>query len=145
MAKVQKYVKQATTRNKNEVQVCATYKSKKLGSCFSIKDRTKFEHMHNVVYHGKCPNKKCPSHYSGQTKCRIGKRAEQHQNSDKKSHLLQHAVKTKHRRIRLQDFRIIGKGFNTDFKRKICESLHIKKLKPDLNIQKDSYKLSLFN
>ena len=45
------------------------YKSKKLTSKFQIKDKTKFKHMHNIVYHGKCHNKSCNSHYGGQTKC----------------------------------------------------------------------------
>ena len=48
-------------------------------------------------------------------------------------------------RVWLKDFKIIGSGYKSDFKRRISESLHIKKLKPDLNIQKDAYKLSLFN
>ena len=33
----------------------------------------------------------------------------------------------------------------SDFKRKISESLFIKQLKPDLNKQKDAFKLTLYN
>ena len=33
----------------------------------------------------------------------------------------------------------------SDFKRKISESLFIKQLKPDLNKQKDAFKLKLYN
>ena len=123
MSKVHKYIVQATTKGKKNVRISTTYKSRTLGTCFAVKDKTKFEHIHNVVYHSTCPNKKCVSHYAGQTKCRIGKRAMEHRETDK----------------------IIGKGYKTDFKRKISESIHVKKLKPDLNVQKDSYKLSLFN
>ena len=145
MSKVRKYVNQANSRSKKNVQVSTTFKSRKLGTCFAVKDKTKFEHIHNVVYHATCPNKKCKSHYTGQTKCRIAKRGHEHRETDKKSHLFQHAKKTKHRKISLEDFKIIGKNYKTNFKRRISESIHIKKLKPDLNIQKDAYKLSLFN
>ena len=117
----------------------------KLGSKFQIKDKTKKEHMHNVVYHTSCPNKKCTSHYGGQTKCRIGKHALQHNKLDKNSHLLKQANKTKHKRVWLEDFKIISCGYRNDFKRRMSESLHITRIKPDLNVQKDAYKLSPFN
>ena len=112
-----------------EINVGVVYKAMKLGSKFQIKDKTKKEYMHNVVYHTKCPAKKCKSHYGGQTKCRIGKRALQRNKLDKNSHLLKHANKTKHKRIWLEDFKIIGSGYRNDFKRRISESLHVKELK----------------
>ena len=40
---------------------------------------------------------------------------------------------------------IIGKGFKSNFKRQISEALHIKEKAPDLNIQKDAYRLSLYD
>ena len=122
-----------------------TYRAKRLGSNFNIKDRISFENQHNVVYHAKCPNRRCKSHYNGQTKCRIGKRASQHSKEDKQSHLYKHATRTRHKKVDIRSFRIVGRGYRSDFTRKISESLFIKKLKPDLNIQKDSYKLLLFN
>ena len=145
IAKLQKYVKSTVHKGNQKINVCTVYKARKLGSKFNIKDQTKFEHMHNVVYHTKCPHKECNSHYSGQTKCRIGKRALQHRGTDKNSHVLQHTKIKNHKRVEIKDFKILGKGYRTDFTRRISESLFIKKLKPDLNIQKDSYKLSLFN
>ena len=87
-----------------------------------------------------CPNKKCESEYTGQTKCRMLKRTTQHNKTDEKSHLLIHAKETRHRRIWLKDFEILGKGYKSDFKRRISESLFIKKLKPDLNVQMDTYR-----
>ena len=41
--------------------------------------------------------------------------------------------------------KIIGKGYRTNFKRFISEALFIKELKPDLNVQKEAYKVKLFN
>ena len=147
ITKLQKYIKNTVNKEKKKkkISVNTVYKSMKLSSRFNIKDKTKYEHTHNVVYHAKCPNKKCTSHYGGQTKCRIGKRTSQHRSTDKNSHILKHTKETKHKQVNICDFKILGKGYKSDFKRRISESLFIKKLKPDLNVQKDSYKLSLFN
>ena len=132
-------------KEKNVVKMNAVYKAKRLGSNFNIKDKISFEHQHNVVYHAKCPNKKCTSHYTGETRCRIGKRGCQHSGKDKKSHIFRHSQKTKHKKVDMKDFKILGKGYRSNFTRKISEALFIKKLKPDLNVQKESYKLILFN
>ena len=64
---------------------------------------------------------------------------------DKKSHIFRHTQRTKHKKVNTHAFKIIGKGYRSNFARKISESLFIKKLKPDLNVQKESYKLLLFN
>ena len=145
ITKMKKDVYQVLKKGQEDVNIQVVYQAKKLGSNFPVKDKTKIQHMHNVVYHAKCPNKKCKSHYNGQTKCRVGKRTMQHNKTDKNSHLLKHAKATRHRRVWLEDFKIIGSGYKSNFKRRISESLFIKKLKPDLNVQKDAYKLSLFN
>ena len=44
----------------------------------------------------------------------------------------------------LQNAKILGSGYRTNFRRK-SEALYIKELKPDLNVQKEAYKLKLFN
>ena len=145
ISKLQRKISKVVNKAKKLVSVNAVYRAKRLGGSFNIKDKIKFEHQHNVVYHSECPNKKCKSSYTGQTKCRIGKRIPQHEGKDRNSHLFRHAEKTKHKRVDSHLFKIIGKGYRSDFARKISESLFIKKLKPDLNVQKDSYKQLLFN
>ena len=132
------------TGNKSKM-LRVIYKSKKLSSKFQIKDNTKFKHMHNIVYHGKCHDKSCNSHYGGQTKCRIEKRVIQHNRTDINSYLLKHANEVRHERVWLEDFKVLDSGYSSDFKRKISESLFINELKPDLNVQKTAFKLSLFN
>ena len=134
---------QTTTRGK--VQLTTTYTPCKLGSRFTVKDKTKLIHQHNVTYHINCANQKCQSNYVGETKRRILTRMTEHNRKDAKSHVLIHSKKTKHRRVFLPNIKIIGSGYRTNFKRKISESLYIKELKPDLNVQKDAYKLKLFN
>ena len=73
------------------------------------------------------------------------KRVGQHHGKDKSSHIFKHSQRTKHKKVDLKDFKILGKGYRTDFTRKISEALYIRTLKPDLNVKKESYKLLLFN
>ena len=40
----------------DDVKTIISYKSKKLSTKFPVKDKTDFQHKHNVVYFGKCPN-----------------------------------------------------------------------------------------
>ena len=143
--KIQKYVKEKASNENKKVKVNAVFKSMKLSSRFSLKDRTKPEHQHNVVYYVKCPNKKCNCEYCGETKRRMGKRTNEHGSTDPKSHVLIHSKKTKHKRVKNEDFKILRSGFTSQFRRKISESLFIKQHKPDLNVQKESYRLCLFN
>ena len=143
--KMKKNITQVLKKGNKDTKIRIVFNSKKLGSKFPVKDKTEAKHLHNVVYHADCPNKKCESDYTGQTRCRIERRTIQHNRTDKNSHLLQHAKQTRHRRVWLPDFKILGSGYKSDFKRRISESLFIKTLKPSLNVQQDAYRLSLFN
>ena len=143
--KMKKNITQVLKKGNKDTKIRIVFNSKKLGSKFPVKDKTEAKHLHNVVYHADCPNKKCESDYTGQTRCRIERRTIQHNRTDKNSHLLQHAKQTRHRRVWLPDFKILGSGYKSDFKRRISESLFIKSLKPTLNVQQDAYRLSLFN
>ena len=145
MKKMKRVIDSIGRKPDEERNIRVIYKAKKLGTKFPTKDKTPKEHLHNVVYHAKCPNKKCKSKYTGETRCRTQKRVIQHNKKDDKSHLLIHAKKTKHRRVWMKDFEILGSGYSSNIKRKISEALFIKKLKPDLNVQKESLKLSLYN
>ena len=145
VTKLQKYVESTVNKSENKIRPRITYRAKRLSSKFNVKDKTKTRHSHNIVYHAICAKKTCTSHYVGQTKCRLEKRALQHRDTDKKSHIYKHCKSTKHKRVHITDFEILGKGYRSDFTRKISESLYIKRLSPNLNIQKDSYKLALFN
>ena len=105
----------------DKVKVQVIYNAKKLGSRFKVKDKTMLEHLHNVVYHTKCGNKKCSPHYIGETKRRLIVRATDHNKKDDSSHLLKHAKDTKHRRVWLTNFKVLGQGYKSDFKRRIGE------------------------
>ena len=142
---MRKYILKTVNKDKKRISVNSVYKAKRLGSHFNIKDEISFENQHNIIYHAECPNKKCTSSYTGETRCRIGKRGAQHKGKDKQSHIFRHSQRTKHKKVGLKDFKILGKGYKSNLTRKISEALFIKKLKPDLNVQKESYKLLLFN
>ena len=132
-------LRQQIERKSSNLKIRVTYTPTKLGSRFVVKDKTKNECLHNVVYHVKCGNKKCKSCYVGQTKCRIIKRTLQHNSKDNASHVLIHSKATKHRRVSMENVKILGRRYKSDFKRRISESLFIKQLKPDLNKQKASW------
>ena len=142
---LRKKVSECMKKVKSKTKLRIVYKSQKLEAKFNTKDKTKSEHMHNIVYHAKCPNQHCDAEYTGQTRCRLKKRATEHNKTDKKSHILTHSKKTKHRRVWMKDFTILGSGYQSNFKRRISEALYIKTFKPNLNVQKETYSLSLFN
>ena len=63
-SKVKKQLKRNIPLN---VKTCITYKGTKLSTQFPVKDRTKFEHRHNIVYFSCCPNVTCNETYIAQT------------------------------------------------------------------------------
>ena len=142
---MRKLSKNILTTTKGKVQLRTTFTPCKLGSKFSVKDKTELIHQHNVTYHISCANKRCEATYVGETKRRILTRMMEHNSKDPKSHVLIHSKETKHRQVFLPNLKIVGSGYKSDFRRKISEALHIKELKPDLNVQKDAYRLKLYN
>ena len=104
-----------------------------------------FRLIHNICYHVRCGNKKCKSCYVGQTKRRNGVRNGEHAGKDQKSHVLCHSKETKHRKVSLENVKILGSGYRALFKRRISEALFIKEFRPDLNVQEEAFKLNLFN
>ena len=53
---MKRYVNKILLEN---VKVQTTFTGKRLSSCFKTKDRTKFEHQHNIIYKVKCSAKNC--------------------------------------------------------------------------------------
>ena len=54
-----------------EIKTQVAYTGKKLSTCFNVKDQSKFEHQHDVVYYADCPNEKCRENYIGENGHRI--------------------------------------------------------------------------
>ena len=121
------------------------FKGKKLGSYFWVKDHVPFEHQSDLVYAFRPEyNSKQSIDYIGETNVRFGTRTYEHCFTDKHSSIFKHKI-AKTLEVSQTDFEILDRGYNKRLDRKLAEALHIKDLKPELNNQKDSYKLLLFN
>ena len=130
----------------NNVKTRITYNGRKLGSKFQIKDLTKNQHQHDLIYFSTCTEPNCDKDYLGETGGRIIERAADHCGKDKQSHLLKHALISNHPVVDLKDLKIIDKNYHGNkYKRKISEALHIKQYRPLLNAQEHSVQLKLFN
>ena len=120
-----------------------TYKSKKTGSYFPIKDKIKTEHQSDLVYSYTQDISEVID-YIGETNVRFGTRVYEHGNTDKNSSVFKDAQSTGYN-VSPNDFQILTKGYPKVKDRKIAEALYIKEFKPRLNEQVSSYKLQLFN
>ena len=110
-----------------EIKTQLAYTGKKLSTCFNVKDQSKFEHQHDVVYYADCPNEKCRKNYIGESGRRISERIKDHNGRNLKSHILKHSVESGHTNVCYEDFKIKAKNFNNNhWKHKIAESLLIK-------------------
>ena len=97
-----------------------------------------------LVYQHECQNKNCNEDYVGETERRKEIRTGEHGGKDKESWILKHSNGTKHPKAKYKNFKVLGSGYGSRPKRKIAEALFIRDLKPSLNKQKESYKLTLF-
>ena len=55
----------------NNVKTQVTFTGQKLGTQFNVKDKTKFEYRHDVIYFCKCPEQNCTDNYLGESARRI--------------------------------------------------------------------------
>ena len=53
---VRKTIKRLLPSN---IKVQVSFTGNKLSSCFNIKDKTRYEHRHDVIYPGTCPETTC--------------------------------------------------------------------------------------
>ena len=121
------------------VKTRITYTGRKLGTKFQIKDLTKNQHEHDLIYYSKCLEPNCDKDYLGETGRRRIERAADQYGKDKQSHLLKHALISNHTVADLKDFQIINKNYHGNkYKRKISEALYIKQYQPLINAQEHS-------
>ena len=129
----------------DNVKTRVIYTNKKLCTKFQIKDKTKDQHKHYLVY-SNCPEQTCNEDYLGETGRRIIERSADHSDKDKQSHLLRHALNSNHKRVDLKDFKITDSSYhNNSLKRKVLEALYIKQYKPFLKTQEQSVEFKIFN
>ena len=112
-----------------------TFTGKKLNSCFSIKNRTKSEHQHDLVYYVKCTESSCRDNDAEETGHKIRDRVKDHSGRDNASYMVKKNIKTSHTDVNTANFEIIDTNFsNNKRKWEIAESLWIKDLRPTLNV-----------
>ena len=112
----------------NRAVAKVAFKGKRLRSFFSVKDKTKTEHKHNVVYRVKCPD--CPASYVGEAVRRLQERVDDHGGRDKNSHVLKHSNTRGHAKVKMKDFTLLGNNYRTEDHRKISEAFFIRRHKP---------------
>ena len=127
-----------------KVRPKVVYNGTQLSMFFSVKDKIKEEYLSDIVYHYKSSKEDCID-YTGETKCRFGKRIKEHQGADKNSAIVTNFKSKDLSPPEPKEFTILARNYPNRLKRRIAESLYIKENKSVLNIQKDSYKLELFN
>ena len=128
----------------NNIQCRIVRTGTKLQQNFNIKDKLEEKHRSNFVYQHECQNKRCTEDYIGETGRRKELRTGEHGGTDKESWIYKHSIKTKHPKAKDKNFKILGANYDNRRKRRIAEALYIRDLKPTLNKQKESYKLTLF-
>ena len=124
-----------------------TYKGNQLGSFFRVKDKVKWGHQSELVYlyrddlsrHGGNDTE-----YVGETNVRLETRVYEHCNSDRASAVYKHLRRSNIEGSAL-NFSVLKKGFDKKLDRKIAGAIYAKERKPVLNVQKQTYKLELFN
>ena len=116
----------------------------KLSSHFNVKDKVDEKHVSNFIYYRECKNKTCKDDYICETARRKAVRTKDHGGHDKNSWIFKHSSSTRHPRAKDNDFKILGRNYENRRKRRLAEAMFIRDLKPSLNKQKESYKLTLF-
>ena len=76
-------------------------------------DKTNFEHNHDIICHGTCPETDCPENYVGETAQIISERVNDHTGKDVPSHFLNIQVKVDMKYYMLLTTVLLGKGIET--------------------------------
>ena len=79
----------------DNVKTDVVFQGKEISPCFNNKDKTKFSHKHDLVYHSKCAEESCNDDYVGETARRISERVLDHIGRVKNSHILKHQIEKK--------------------------------------------------
>ena len=103
--RLSKMKKQLNKSLPTELKTTVTNQSKKLGTKFHLKDKTRFIHQNNLVYYSKCPNKTYNEDCVGETDRRIEERIMDHNKRDKNFHLLKHSREKNHQHVWENDFK----------------------------------------
>ena len=135
----------------DNVKTEVAFQGKQLRSGFNIKDKIKFPHIQDLVFHTECPGESCNDDYVGETTRCTSERMIDYSGRDK--NILKHHIEKEYENFRIwescpqyENFKIISHGFrNNTKKKKLSEALWIKTLRPTLNKHEKSISLKLFS
>ena len=112
------------------VKIRTCYTGKRLSSCFKTKDRMKFDHKHDLIYHVKCPEEMCTDDYIGGSGRQVMKHVKDHNGRAKSSLMLRPSLENNHTEVTVNDFKVIEHNFKKNVrKRKVMEALLIKQFR----------------
>ena len=80
----------------DDVKMMVSYTGKNLSTCFNVKDKTVFNHEHDIVYYAKCPEKSCLHDYVGELGRRVLEQVKAHNGRDTSCHIFKHCVTADH-------------------------------------------------
>ena len=101
----------------SKVKANIGFTGKKLSPCFQIKDQTKFEHKHDIIYLATCPEDNCLENYIGESGHQILEIIIDHNSRDQESHISKHSSEKCCQHFHTNSFKIIGNGLkNNSFK-----------------------------
>ena len=84
--------KQVNCTLPDDVKMIASYTGKKLGICLNVKNKTVFNHEHDIVYYDKSPEKSWTHEYVGESSRRVLERVKDHNGRNPSSHIFKHCV-----------------------------------------------------
>lgn len=101
---IKNVTKMLTKINGNHVTK-VIYTGRKLGTNFTVKDRTKMNHEHNLIYKVTCTEPTCKATYIGKVSRWLSERIKDHSGRDHKSN----AMETGHTNVAKENFKSLQK------------------------------------
>ena len=90
------------------------YIRKRLSSCFKTKNKTKFDHQHDIVYQVNCSTGNCLDDYIGEIARLVMERVKDQEGRDTKSHVLKHSIENELVEVTQKDFKVVGSPFKNN-------------------------------
>ena len=97
---------------KVKIQTC--YNGRRLSSLLQIKDNTRKEHEHDIVYHVNCPEESCEDNYIGESGRRLVEGVKDHGGTDNKLHISKRSIVKMDTEFELIDFKRISRNYNNN-------------------------------
>ena len=125
-----------------DLNIKLSFETCKIGSFLSTKSKSPSNLQSRVIYYFEC--KSCNSNYVGMTTRHCDVRIDEHLKKDKASHIFKHIDNNSNCKElnNKSSFKIIDKA-NNKYSLGLKEALHIKWIKPTINLQKKSINLTL--